>query len=59
MKKAGTRPALIAPDGAYFFAGSQPFIFGSFLHSSAVGFLSCATTWNDTAANVAARIECD
>jgi hypothetical protein len=39
MKKAGTRPALIAPNGDYFFAGSQPFIFGSFLHSSALGFL--------------------
>src|SRR5262245_10331962 len=43
-------------DSYYFFAGSQPFSFGSFLHSSAVGFLSWATAWNETAANMAARM---
>lgn len=28
----------LACDGYFFFESSQPFIFGSFLHSSAVGF---------------------
>jgi len=60
MRKGGLvgRPFLLYVDrdwcATYLAILSQPFIFGSFLHCSAVGALSAATTANDAAAKVAA-----